>query len=164
MAEQWQHEQVELIEKAIVDQRAAFPEVQVRVYVRHEDPAHALVRASCGADRLLLLRPRAGAGPTISAGWPGPSSAMLGARSRCRALTTWLTSTPLEVRSKRSFRDPDGAVLAYHGRLPDAMFRCTTDSWRESAGQMTIVSAATAGTAGRGELRQMFRAGEGGRR
>jgi nucleotide-binding universal stress UspA family protein len=60
VAEQWQHEQTELIEKAIVDQRAAFPEVQVRVYVRHEDPAHALVRASRGADRLLLLRPRPG--------------------------------------------------------------------------------------------------------
>ena len=60
VAERWQHEQGELIEKAIVDLRAAFPEVQVRVYVRHEDPAHALVRASSGADRLLLLRPRAG--------------------------------------------------------------------------------------------------------
>ena len=60
VAERWQHEQGELIEKAIVDLRAAFPEVQVRVYVRHEDPAHALVRASSGADRLLLLGPRAG--------------------------------------------------------------------------------------------------------
>jgi nucleotide-binding universal stress UspA family protein len=60
VSERWQHEQGELIEKAIVDQRAAFPEVRVRVYVRHEDPAHALVRASSGADRLLLLGPRAG--------------------------------------------------------------------------------------------------------
>jgi nucleotide-binding universal stress UspA family protein len=60
VAEKRQHEQIELIENAIVAHRAAFPEVQVRVYVRHEDPAHALLRASRGADRLLLLRPPAG--------------------------------------------------------------------------------------------------------
>jgi nucleotide-binding universal stress UspA family protein len=63
VAEQWQHDQIELIEQAIVDHRAAFPEVRVRVYVRHEEPAHALVRASRGADRLMLLRPRAGRWP-----------------------------------------------------------------------------------------------------
>lgn len=60
IAERCQHEQTELMEKALVEHRAAFPDVAVRVYVRHEDPAHALLRASCGADLLLLLRPTHG--------------------------------------------------------------------------------------------------------
>lgn len=58
--EQWEREQTELIEKELVDYRDAFPDVPVRVQVRHEDPAHALVRASRGADRLLIMRPAHG--------------------------------------------------------------------------------------------------------
>jgi len=33
-----------------------FPDVPVRVYIRDEDPAHALGRAIRGAERLLILR------------------------------------------------------------------------------------------------------------
>jgi nucleotide-binding universal stress UspA family protein len=50
-------ERTELIEKELLHYREAFPRVPVRLYVRHEDPAHALVRVTSGADRLLLLRP-----------------------------------------------------------------------------------------------------------
>jgi nucleotide-binding universal stress UspA family protein len=51
------HEKTELVEKALAPLREAFPDIAVHVYVRHEEPAHALVRASRGADLLLLLRP-----------------------------------------------------------------------------------------------------------
>lgn len=51
-----QHERVELIEQELGGYRHAFPGVSVRVYIRHEDPAHALVRVTSGADRLLMLR------------------------------------------------------------------------------------------------------------
>jgi nucleotide-binding universal stress UspA family protein len=57
VADLWQREQTELIEKELTQYRAAFPRVVVRVYVRHEEPAHALVRATRGADRLLVMRP-----------------------------------------------------------------------------------------------------------
>jgi len=55
--ERWQREGIELIEEELVGYREAFPGVRVRVYVRHEDAAGALVRATCGADRLLIERP-----------------------------------------------------------------------------------------------------------
>ena len=58
--EQWCREQTELIERELVDYRAAFPDVPVRIFVRHEDPAHALVRATRGADRVLIVRPAHG--------------------------------------------------------------------------------------------------------
>jgi nucleotide-binding universal stress UspA family protein len=58
--ERWCREQAELIGNELADYREAFPDVQVRVYVRHEDPAHALVRTTRGADRLLLVRPAHG--------------------------------------------------------------------------------------------------------
>lgn len=58
--ERWRHEQTAVIERQLVDYREAFPDVQVRVYVRHENPAHALVRTTRGADRLLLVRPAHG--------------------------------------------------------------------------------------------------------
>ena len=58
--ERWCREQTELIERELVDYRAAFPDVRVRLYVRHEDPAHALVRGTRGADRLLIVRPAHG--------------------------------------------------------------------------------------------------------
>jgi nucleotide-binding universal stress UspA family protein len=57
MADRCRREQTELMDEALVQHRAAFPGVAVRVYVRHEEPAHALVRASCGADLLLILCP-----------------------------------------------------------------------------------------------------------
>lgn len=59
-AARWQYEH-ELTEKGLAPHREAFPTVPVRVFVRHESPAHALVRASRGADRLLILR--SGRGP-----------------------------------------------------------------------------------------------------
>jgi nucleotide-binding universal stress UspA family protein len=54
--ERWQREQTDLIEKELAHYRGMFPDVPVRVYVRHEDSAHALVRATRGDDRLLILR------------------------------------------------------------------------------------------------------------
>jgi len=58
--ERWQRQDTEVIEKELAGYREAFPDVRVRVYVRHEDAAGALVRASCGADRLLIERPAHG--------------------------------------------------------------------------------------------------------
>jgi nucleotide-binding universal stress UspA family protein len=59
-AERWQQSQTALIERDLVDLRERFPGVPIRVYVRHEDPAHALVRVTRGVDRLLLQRPTSG--------------------------------------------------------------------------------------------------------
>jgi len=58
--ERWCREQTELIERQLADYRETFPEVPVRVDVRHEDPARALVRATRSADRLLIVRPAHG--------------------------------------------------------------------------------------------------------
>jgi nucleotide-binding universal stress UspA family protein len=58
--DRWQQRQTELIERELGEVHQRFPDVGVRVYVRHEDPAHALVRVTCGVDRLLLERPEAG--------------------------------------------------------------------------------------------------------
>jgi nucleotide-binding universal stress UspA family protein len=58
--ERWRREQTELIEREVVDYRTAFPQVPVRIFVRHEDPARALARATRGADRLLIVRPAHG--------------------------------------------------------------------------------------------------------
>ena len=55
--EGWLREQTELIDQELAPSRAAFPSVPVRVFVRHEEPAHALVRVTRGADRLLIARP-----------------------------------------------------------------------------------------------------------
>lgn len=52
-----QRERVGLIEEGLRDYRMTFPGVPIRLYVRHEDPAHALVRVTSGADRLLILGP-----------------------------------------------------------------------------------------------------------
>jgi nucleotide-binding universal stress UspA family protein len=54
--QEWQREQTELIEHELTPYRAAFPAVAVRVFVRHEEPAHALARVARGADRLLISR------------------------------------------------------------------------------------------------------------
>jgi nucleotide-binding universal stress UspA family protein len=58
--ERWQREETELIENELADCRDAFPDVTVRVNVRHEDAARALVRATAGADRLVIERPAHG--------------------------------------------------------------------------------------------------------
>jgi nucleotide-binding universal stress UspA family protein len=58
--DRWVCEETRLIEGMLADYREAFPTVRVRVFVRHEDPARALVRAARGADRLLILRPAHG--------------------------------------------------------------------------------------------------------
>jgi nucleotide-binding universal stress UspA family protein len=60
ISEQWQRDRSELIGKELLRYREAFSGVPVRVYVRHEDPAHALVRVTQGADRLLIQRPEPG--------------------------------------------------------------------------------------------------------
>ena len=60
VAERWQREQTALIERDLAGPRERFPDVPVRVYIRHEDPAHAIVRVTGGADRLLLQRPTSG--------------------------------------------------------------------------------------------------------
>ena len=60
VSELWQHERVTQIEDELTDYRDAFPDVPVHVFVRHEEPAHALVRVSCGADLVLVQRPAAG--------------------------------------------------------------------------------------------------------
>jgi nucleotide-binding universal stress UspA family protein len=60
VAERWQRNQTALIERDLAGPRERFPDVPVRVYVRHEDPAHAIVRVTGGVDRLLLQRPPSG--------------------------------------------------------------------------------------------------------
>lgn len=55
-ADRWQHHQTELIERDLAEFRERFPDVPIRVYIRHEDPAHALVRVTGGVDRLVLQR------------------------------------------------------------------------------------------------------------
>jgi nucleotide-binding universal stress UspA family protein len=60
VVERWQHERATLIEDELVGYRDSFPDVPVHVFVRHEEPAHALVRVSCGADLVLVQRPAAG--------------------------------------------------------------------------------------------------------
>lgn len=56
----WQHEQARLIDDELADYVRAFPTVVTHTFVRHEAPAQALVRASCGADLLLLRRQATG--------------------------------------------------------------------------------------------------------
>jgi nucleotide-binding universal stress UspA family protein len=59
-AEHLQRARARLIEDELTSYRASFPEVAVHVFVRHEEPAHALVRVSRGAELLLVQRPAAG--------------------------------------------------------------------------------------------------------
>ena len=60
VADRWQRSQTALVERDLAGPREQFPDVAVRVYVRHEDPAHAIVRVTGGVDRLLLQRPPSG--------------------------------------------------------------------------------------------------------
>jgi len=60
VADRWQRNQTALIERDLAGPRERFPDVSVRVYVRHEGPAHAIVRVTGGVDRLLLQRPPSG--------------------------------------------------------------------------------------------------------
>lgn len=55
-AESWEHDTSLRIEQELARYRGEFPGVAVHLFVRHEDPAHALVRVSRGADRLLIQR------------------------------------------------------------------------------------------------------------
>lgn len=59
-ADRWKQAQTKLIERDLEDLRERFPDVPFRIYVRHEDPAHALVRVTGGVDRLLVHRPPSG--------------------------------------------------------------------------------------------------------
>jgi len=60
LVDRWQRDQMALIERDLAGPRGRFPDVAVRVYVRHEGPAHAIVRVTGGVDRLLLQRPPSG--------------------------------------------------------------------------------------------------------
>ena len=53
-------EQKELIWQMLEDVRDAYPTVRVRIEVTHETPVRALVRASDGAERLVIGRPAHG--------------------------------------------------------------------------------------------------------
>jgi nucleotide-binding universal stress UspA family protein len=59
-AEHLQRARARLIEEELTAYRDSFPDVAVHVFVRHEEPAHALVRVSRGAELLLVQRPAAG--------------------------------------------------------------------------------------------------------
>jgi nucleotide-binding universal stress UspA family protein len=59
-ADRWQQSRTELIEDDLAELRERVPDVPIRVYVRHEEPAHALVRVTGGVDRLFLQRPTSG--------------------------------------------------------------------------------------------------------
>ena len=54
----WASQMTAQLETATADLRSAFPEVEVEIDVRHQDPASALVAASEEADLLLLGRRR----------------------------------------------------------------------------------------------------------
>lgn len=60
LVDRWQRSRTTLVERELSGLRDRFPDVPVRVYVRHEDPAHAIVRVTGGVDRLLLQRPPTG--------------------------------------------------------------------------------------------------------
>ena len=57
-ASDWTSQVTGQLEAATADLRSAFPEVEVEIDVRHQDPASALVAASDEADLLLLGRRR----------------------------------------------------------------------------------------------------------
>lgn len=58
--EQWYESERAVIDSLLSDSRAAHPDLVVTVTVVQERPAHALVEASRGADRLVLMRPAHG--------------------------------------------------------------------------------------------------------
>ena len=83
------------LEAATADLRSAFPEVEVEIDVRHQDPASALVAASDEADLLLLGRRRHTA----------PFGLLLGVTARALIRES---RCPLEITPVRS-RHPDAA-------------------------------------------------------
>lgn len=56
----WEEQQDAVIEGALTELRGNYPDVPVSIEVVHDRPAHALVEASRGADRLYLSRPAHG--------------------------------------------------------------------------------------------------------
>lgn len=62
---EWTDSRREELGRAVGDLRAAFPEVDVELEVRHQDPAAALLAASDGADLLFLGRRGRGHGPAL---------------------------------------------------------------------------------------------------
>jgi nucleotide-binding universal stress UspA family protein len=56
-AEDYGRRMTNLIEPVVNDLRTAYHDVTVRIEVLHAQPALALVKASAGADRVLLARP-----------------------------------------------------------------------------------------------------------
>lgn len=59
-ADEYNRRQTTLLEQVVDAQRAAHPDVSVRIEVLHTQPARLLVRASADADRLLISRPAHG--------------------------------------------------------------------------------------------------------
>lgn len=62
---EWTATQREELGRAVSDLQAAFPEVEVELEVRHQDPAAALLAASDEADLLFLGRRGRGHGPAL---------------------------------------------------------------------------------------------------
>jgi nucleotide-binding universal stress UspA family protein len=54
--QQWHDHTVGVIEPLLTEWRATYPDVEVEVSVVHDQPAHALVRASAEADLLVVVR------------------------------------------------------------------------------------------------------------
>lgn len=59
-AEEYERDQTALLESLVDSHRTERPDVAVRIDVVHEQPAHALIRTSTSADRLIVSRPRHG--------------------------------------------------------------------------------------------------------
>ncbi|MGA8246886.1 MAG: universal stress protein [Nocardioides sp.] len=59
-ADDWNAEEAERIDELLSDCRGAYPNVVARVEVVHDRPVQALVDASRGADRLVLVKPAHG--------------------------------------------------------------------------------------------------------
>ncbi len=55
--EQWAHAQTQLMEPVVQRIRTRHPEVPIRIEIVHDQPAHALVKASRTCDHLFLMRP-----------------------------------------------------------------------------------------------------------
>jgi nucleotide-binding universal stress UspA family protein len=54
--QQWHDHAVGVIEPLLTEWRATYPDVEVEVRIVHDQPAHALVRASTEADLLVMVR------------------------------------------------------------------------------------------------------------
>jgi nucleotide-binding universal stress UspA family protein len=58
--DRWNAEERAVVETSLEGYRESYPDVPVRVVIVHDRPAHALVRASRTADRLVIVKPAHG--------------------------------------------------------------------------------------------------------